>query len=322
MKISLSVRNLYHEQYDINKKLKDSVDLKLKALKEDRWHYESRLKQPESFALKIETGRTEHPSMLEDFLGCTLVVENRSALRRAEKLIRSIFELKERRPLSEKKTSKKADSFPFDDLRLYVKWKDDPTLPRSSVDGILFEVQIRTFLQHAWSIATHALIYKSDNISWAKERIAYQVKAMLEHAEISIHEAEKLATSSELDKTNKHTETLLKTIHLLKELWTKTQLPDNTVLLAKNTNSLIEALNIDLKTLEDIVAEETKVGKGTKTLNLSPYGIIIQSLLNREPKKISDYLSSNNCKFRILIPQEIEMPDSIDKGLLKNAIFI
>ena len=322
MKISHSVRDLYEEQFEVNQKLKVLVDEKLKALKEERWHYESRLKLSESFALKIETGRAELPSMLEDFLGCTLVVENRSSLRKAEKLIRTIFELKERRPRSEKKTSKKADSFPFDDLRLYVKWKDDPALRPSSVNGIVFEVQIKTFLQHAWSIATHDLIYKSDNVSWAKERIAYQVKAMLEHAEISIHEAEQLSTSSVLDRINKQTENLLKAIDLLKELWAQPELPVNIVVLAKNTKSLMEALGMNLNTLKYVLGEETKNGRGIKTLNLSPYGIVVQSLINREPKRLFDYLSSDSGTFRILIPQEIVIPDDIDKGLLKNAIFI
>src|SRR6185295_542993 len=76
--------------------------------------------------------------------------------------------------------------FSFDDLRLYTKWKPDVTLPTPTFAGVVFELQIKTFLQHAWSIATHDLIYKTDSISWPKERVAFEIKAMLEHAENAI----------------------------------------------------------------------------------------------------------------------------------------
>lgn len=322
MKIPLSIRNLYYAQRETNTKLKDLADKKITALKEERWHYESRIKSIESFALKIETGRINDLLKFEDFFACTLVVENKGAIKKAETLILDKFNLHERRPLSEKWTSKKAYSFPFDDLRLYVKWKDDIMLPPTGVDGVLFEVQIKTFLQHAWSIATHDLIYKSDNISWAKERIAYQIKAMLEHAEISIHEAEKLASSAELAKLNKYTDNLLKIIEFIKSSWPQAELPSNVVLLASNTMALMKSIDISLNTLKKILQEETKKGRGTKTLNLSPYGIIIQSLIDRKHEKLFDYLSSSSGAFKILIPKEIVLPENKDKSLFKNAIFV
>jgi ppGpp synthetase/RelA/SpoT-type nucleotidyltranferase len=322
MKIPRSIRNIYDDQYETNLKLKELADKKIGSLKEDRWHYESRLKSAESFALKVETGRISDPSKLEDFFACTLVVENKGAIRKAEGLIKNLFKFSERRPPSEKKTLKASHAFPFDDLRLYVKWRDDTTLPPTGLSGTLFEVQVKTFLQHAWIIATHDLIYKSDNISWAKERIAYQIKAMLEHAEISIHEAEKLATSPELDKLDKYTDRRLKIIKLVKESWSQVDLPGNVVLLADTIITLMKSVEIDVATLRKILVDETKKGRGTKTLNLSPYGIVIQSLINRKPEKLLEYLSSDSGNFRILIPQEIELPDNVGRGSLRNAIFV
>jgi hypothetical protein len=323
MKIPGSIRTLYEEQYETNNdKLKPLVDNKIRSLKDERWHYESRLKSLESYALKIESGRIDKPSKLEDFFACTLVVENKTAIRKAEDLVKRIFQVQERRPPADNWTAKRSDAFPFDDLRLYVKWKDNPALPPSDASAIVFEIQIKTFLQHAWSIATHDLIYKSDDVSWAKERIAYQIKAMLEHAEMSIYEAEKLAASAQLKKLNKHTDKMLKTLKFIKESWDVDALPRNIVLLASNTLSLMEALNIDMAALKKILRDETKAGKGLKTLNLSPYGIIIQSLVNREPARLVDYLSSGSGTFKVLIPKEIDLPEIADKGVLRNAIFV
>lgn len=322
MKIPTSIRLLYNELQEIYDRLKTEVDKRITSFKETRWHYESRLKSIESFALKIETGRVSNPMELEDFFACTIVVENKSILKQAEDLINSHFDFQERRPPSEQLTSKYSRSFPFDDLRLYVKWKDDPALRSTGVAGILFEVQIKTFLQHAWSIATHDLIYKSDSVSWAKERIAYQIKAMLEHSEISILEAEILAKSEHLNKTTKNIMNLLKIIELLKNKWTDSDLPKDTVRLARNIMSIMEYIDINLDRLNEILNEETKIDRGIKTLNLSPYGIIIQSLLNQEREKILNFLSSEPKGFKIFIPQEIDIPTNIDKDSLKNAIFI
>ena len=68
MKISASIRNIHEDQ--------KAVDGRMAGLKKIRWHYESRVKELTSFALKIETGRVQTPAALEDFFACTLVVAN------------------------------------------------------------------------------------------------------------------------------------------------------------------------------------------------------------------------------------------------------
>ena len=224
MKVSRAIRRIYEDQKSKNVRLKELIDSRVVGLKDSGWHYESRVKELDSFTLKIETGRYENPEDLEDFFACTIVVSNASELKRAEKLICDQFKLKERRP-KKRRTYKTPEEFPFDDLRLYVTVPDGPTTPPTDLSGITFEVQIKTFLQHAWSIATHDLVYKSDDVDWGKQRIAYQVKAMLEHAEVSIQEADKLATSSILAKEDRRTEKIKSGIKLLKSQWDQDELP-------------------------------------------------------------------------------------------------
>jgi hypothetical protein len=322
MKISQSVRDAYAEAEDRYSLLKEHVDRLLLARKEPAWHYLSRLKEPESFALKVETGRCPDPKDMEDFFACTIVVENLGSMAKAESLVRRTFTFRERRPEQDAYTTKPSDSFRFDDTRLYVAWRDDPRVRPTGMDGMAFEVQIKTFLAHAWAIATHDLTYKTKERSWPKERIAFQVKAMLEHAEVSIQEAQKLAKSTSLKKTDKLCTRITQTIHLLEELFPPTALPNDRKRLAENVDMLIRSADIDLGTLREVLDKETKLGKGTETLNLSPYGAVVQSLLNQELPKMKRLLTRRGQDFRVCIPEEISLPGSIDASKFVNAVFV
>jgi ppGpp synthetase/RelA/SpoT-type nucleotidyltranferase len=205
MKIPASIRNAYDDQKTRYQRLKEQVDTAVAGFRRPRWHYESRIKTLQSYALKLETGRVRDPYGLEDLFACTLVVANLAEIDEAERLVLQVFELQERRPKEPNYTHKRPDAFPFDDLRLYVAVPLDAAVPPKGIEGVRFEFQVKTFLQHAWSIATHDLVYKTDDVSWSKERIAYQTKAMLEHAEVSIQEAERLSDSGALMKQDKET---------------------------------------------------------------------------------------------------------------------
>ena len=89
MKISKSLRDIYSSQSEQHKQLQERVDCIMNALKDRRWHYESRVKDLESFALKVETGRYDDPNHVEDFFACTLVVENLDSMSKAEKFTRN-----------------------------------------------------------------------------------------------------------------------------------------------------------------------------------------------------------------------------------------
>ena len=320
MKISKSLRDIHANQKERYGLLQQRVDHVMRLTKDRRWHYESRVKELENFALKVETGRYDDPNELEDFFACTLVVENLGSIAKAERLARTRFKFQERRPKTDKFTSKPSDSFRFDDTRLYVRWKDDPLVRPTGLDGLLFEVQIKTFLAHAWSIATHDLTYKTDEKSWPKERIAFQIKAMLEHAETSIQEATKLAASSSLKKTDELSERISTIIELINDLWPSVALPYDKKLLAENIDSLIRSVGIDLEALRQVLVKETELGRGTNTLNLSPYSTVVQSLFNQELQKMSKYVTGRSHKFKIYIPRELELPQSLRSAQLANAI--
>lgn len=310
MKIPASIRRLYADQRRINERLAKEVDGMLRPLaNRNNWHYESRVKAEISVALKLESGRIKDPEAIEDFFACTLVVRNLSEIEEAEKQLRSMFAVLERRPRRTDQTHKDANAFPFDDVRLYASWSDDPALPPTGLQGIKFEIQLKTFLQHAWAIATHDLVYKTDDVSWSRQRIAYQIKAMLEHAEVSIQEADQLAGTATLSKTNRDTDEIKGIIALLKELWEPEFLPTDLRRLAENVRSAMRLADVKLPKLKATIEAEKVRQKGVLPTNISPYSIVVQALLWGEQDKMREALSDLKRREKILVTSEMDLPE-------------
>lgn len=321
MKIPASIRALYAEQNEPNERLQKKVDEVLGAIaRRKRWHYESRIKSEVSVALKVESGRVTDPRQVEDFFACTIVVRNLSEIEEAETIVRDTFTLAERRPRRADQTHKNPDSFPFDDVRLYVHWKDDLALPATGLEPVRFEVQIKTFLQHAWGIATHDLVYKTDDVDWSRERIAFQIKAMLEHAEVSIQEAGRLAGTAALAKAHKATQELKEIISFLKDVWMPEFLPSDLRRLAENTRSLMKLTGIRLARLRELINQEKHRNNGDLPLNVSPYGIIVQALAWGETDKLKAALADSTRREKVLVTNEMELPDWIREPEIINLV--
>lgn len=324
MKVPGSVRKLYEEQRERAERLEKMVTAFLKPRLRPEWHYESRVKGEESFTLKLESGRVRDPNAVEDVLACWVVVRSVADIQVAENLIKTHFKFDSRRPPDPRKTDKRPECFPFDDVRLYVRWADDPALRPSGLDDCLFEVQIKTFLQHAWAIEAHDFVYKTSQVQWRRLRIAHQIKAMLEHAETSLHQAAQLSESAGLPESNPGVEEINEFIGIVHELWTASELPSDIRRLAENVRSLAKRLNVKPAELLDIMKSETEAGRGAKTLNLSPYGAIVQALLKTRRIEILKALKSEpkDGRLPLLIPAEVELPEGTDASSLHGAILL
>jgi hypothetical protein len=143
---------------------------------------------------------------------------------------------------------------------------------------------------------------------------------MLEHAEISIQEAKKLSKSTSLKKTDELSRRISTIIKLINELWPAEALPYDKKRLAENIDNLISNVGIDLQTLREILLQETELGRGTKTLNLSPYATIVKSLFNQKLDRMTSYLTEHNHRFKVYIPRELELPPSMSLKLFRNAV--
>ncbi|HEY7810621.1 MAG TPA: hypothetical protein VIA98_09595 [Allosphingosinicella sp.] len=308
MKVQQSVRDLYESRKPLIDTLKIDVDRRMNALREVRWHYESRVKTLESFAVKAETGRVPKPSALEDFLACTLVVPNSSSISAALELVRKQYIVRYQRPADLGSTRKAADAFPFDDLRLYCVRGNDGTLPEEPIDFIVFEVQIKTFLQHAWGIATHDLTYKTDDVRWSKDRIAAHLKATVEYAELTIERAEELSRSRLVELRHEPTDQAASIIEVLKNHWTRNELPENLRGLAGSLTPILKGLEMSAEDLGDqLTLEKNRLG-GSLPLNLSPYGTIIQLLGHSRAADMNALLANTRSRVKILVTPELSFP--------------
>ena len=317
MKIPRSIRAIYDEQRQINELLQQRVDELFNGAKRPEWFYRGRVKELESFAQKLETGRVRDPREMEDFFACTLAVENRASIQEAVDLVERHCVVISRRPPLPGVTHKRPESFMFDDLRLYVKLRAGEMTPESPLEKTTFEVQVKTFLQHAWSIATHDLVYKGENIHWGRARIAFQIKAMLEHAEASIEKADEVAASEALALVDEETRRLKDILDWVERTWDVAMLPKDKIRLSTTISDLLQALNIELGDLSAAVAADTALGRGTVSLNLSPYGVAVQALATHQADAFTAFLRRAKIRrnARVLLVPELEL----DRSLIDSA---
>jgi ppGpp synthetase/RelA/SpoT-type nucleotidyltranferase len=307
MKVIKKIRDIHSESEERYKRLAEEVQGFLKGEAEKRgWFFISRLKGLESFALKIETGRVPDPSKMEDFFACTIVVPTLSHIETAETLVLEHYDVLERRPPVDAQTFKQASNFQFDDLRLYVAKRASQTGKNVDLDGAIFEIQAKTVLQHAWGLATHDLIYKSDTVSWPRERIAYQVKAMLEHAEIAIAEANRLADAPAVAKKDERTAEILKLIEQIRALWSPDRLPKDIKRLAETTQHIFKSCKLDVKNLAAMLDAE-KQRLGMLPNDISPYAFIVQALAHSGEFDFRAALSRAK-RLKILVHEGMDLP--------------
>ena len=314
MKIVKALRDIHHECRPKYQHLAEEVEGLLKPKVEGRrWFFYSRLKSLESFALKVESGRVQDPNNLEDFFACTIVVATTAQIEDAEKLVLEFFDPSYRRPADDSLTHKASSSFAFDDLRLYVARRAPVSGRRPELNGLVFEVQIKTTLQHAWSHATHDLIYKSNTISWPLERIAYQVKAMLEHAEVAIGEANRLADAAGVSKQDHQTISVIQLIKKLRNTWGDERLPEDVKRLAEALLALFHAGSMEIDRFDDVInAERRRIGLLPR--DLSPYAFTLQAVANLDIKKFRRNFNRRNIRTSVLVHADMDLP----KWMLKK----
>lgn len=153
--------------------------------KDHGYLFRGRAKELTSLVEKLEGGRVDRWSDIDDLYACTIVVPVRE---HEDKVLRKLDSSFAPMEVKSRSGSKKApDVFRFDGTRWYGRISDAAATTRQPGTGdVIFEVQVVTAFEYAWLAVTHDLVYKGDTADWRQQRLAAQLKAAVEQVEVLI----------------------------------------------------------------------------------------------------------------------------------------
>lgn len=329
MKISRSVTKKFKEQEDNAFALQSLLRERISSWCQNRgWFYNDRIKKDESYAQKVEQSRS---IIIDDVYAGTIIVRNRKEveicceLLKKNDIVGMLYHFQRPSDLN-KAAPFSAEKFTFDSVRMYFK-ASKPDIGSPNYLNEIFEIQIKTLLDEAWGKAGHDFFYKTnEDLSWAKQRLMYQIKALLENAEMALSHAELLSGAEILQKSDDRLDKLNNIMQFYRENWDKGLLPADMKRLAENTDELLGYLYKDLGWLINIIESETANGRGSNIMNLSPYWVVVQSIIEKMGwkdflKEINNALKGKNNRGKkniFPIIRELERPENINLADFPN----
>jgi ppGpp synthetase/RelA/SpoT-type nucleotidyltranferase len=170
--------------------------------------FRGRVKSVESTGEKLEGGRFESWSDIDDLYACLIVIPDRNHVPETLDYLEETFLVRHVRGRGI--TTKPPDVFRFDAPRIIATLRPQAGIDRmAGVDELLFEVQVVTAFEYAWQVATHDSIYKGDTIDWRRARLAAHLIAAAEQADSLIaafdQAVESIPVSQDAQTTWRHT---------------------------------------------------------------------------------------------------------------------
>ncbi|TWC00226.1 ppGpp synthetase/RelA/SpoT-type nucleotidyltransferase [Bradyrhizobium macuxiense] len=141
--------------------IRDILEVKLAAAGLTLVSLTFRIKTPDSFAAKVARKRYTNPaSQMTDLAGVRVVSAYESELAQIAEVIEAVFDVRER---VDKARDLGADKMGYNGKAYIVRL--GPRYAGGRYEGITdidCEIQVRTFLQDAWAIINHQLVYKNE----------------------------------------------------------------------------------------------------------------------------------------------------------------
>lgn len=157
----------YYQNMEVYKKLKHDVEEIISTLLDMNQikisNMTLRIKSEEALQNKvISKAKYKHLDEITDILGCRIITLFENDVDRIFELISENFEVVE---IVDKRKKQKVNNieFGYTSLHIVVKFTDErcKLVEYQKYHNILFEIQLRTVLQHAWAEVEHGLGYKS-----------------------------------------------------------------------------------------------------------------------------------------------------------------
>jgi ppGpp synthetase/RelA/SpoT-type nucleotidyltranferase len=249
----------------------------------------SRIKTLESIVDKIETGRFKSLSAFDDLVAFTIIIDTRSQHAEVLAYLKKTFlvqEIRGRSSLADERM------FDFDATRVYARLSFSGV--ESPLSKILFEIQIRTLLQHAWSKITHPLVYKPLQIDVQKNRLAAELLANIEGIDRTLSTFSTVSRGvKRVDKNfSKELNTIIEMIDGLVEngVIPAELRPSNGRRFAENLRSMIDLHNHKfsdaIETIKQFYTEQGESFPRSITLNqLALVALQKASMLQKKPRR-------------------------------------
>jgi len=268
--------------------------------------YVSNLKPIESLIQKIESGVFSSANLVVDLFRATIVVptkkdiDNLKTELEKEFIITKLIENREKEP----------SNFVYDDIHLYIKYRPKLKVPGKEYLEKEFELQIKTFLQHAWAKATRDILYKGKRLSWPSYRVAHQIKAMLEQSDDILTQIEKTSDICS-DNDYKKFKELNNIISLVEKKWDDITLPKDRIKLASNIQELLKICKLKFNFLEEHL-ENTAFADLLNSKSITPYQAILGIIIKVKKEDLIKGLKHYNRKIFLTESLKDVLLDIID----------
>jgi ppGpp synthetase/RelA/SpoT-type nucleotidyltranferase len=300
MIVPATLKNSYLASVPVWEKIQNESDAVLDNIaKRHGGTYTSRIKPLESAVLKIEKEEYAIPFFdMEDMLAGSIIVPVLSEIIPTKVDVEREFVVDEIRPLQVPDPEKFGGAY---DLHLILKLKDSPYRIEKGVLNFRFEIQIKTFLQHAWSKAGHDIIYKPKRMSYGLVRIASQVRALLELADNVLANIESAAQLQIEPDYPKYTNSK-RIIEIMEKHWETSRLPADRRRAAGIIQRYMELAKISTPDYLDTIISEPRYADFFQLRSVTPTQTIFIILFIAKNGNIPKIVEGNS---KVLITEEM-----------------
>ncbi len=250
-------------------------------------YVEARIKPKESFIAKLEKEGYKNPVVeIGDLLACRLITRSNSNLDQIMAKLKEIFNIEQR---SDRRY--RPDQFIYDDIQLILSFKDNPLISNKQILGQKFELQIRTGFQDALAEVIRSETYKTDTLTWQKERTASELRANLELMDTILSDFITASTMLE-EKDYKPFQQRNEIIRILKNVWETEKLPSDLRRASIIVEEYLRLAGVSIEELYTLLKLDKYKGIVEST-SITPTQIIL-IIFFLEKKKILDKVKTEN----------------------------